>query len=230
MFKFNHMSLVAALSVLGACAAQGPFPSLAPRAIERLDSTAPAPPCLAAVQAPAQPQLPEPALVADDPQIAARVSELLGEARRGQSDFAAALTRANSSVARAGSQGSDTWLAAQSSISAVEAARARSSDAAAELDRLLLTRSEQPTSEADLQALRAAAEEMSQLQQRQQAELDRLRAGISEPQALRHVPSPAQHSARFPGDARLTLARSGRADTSPGAQPKAGRPGSCARG
>ena len=230
MFKPNILSLLATLPILGACAAQGPFPSLAPRAIERIDSTAPAPPCLAATQAPAQPQLPEPAPVANDPQIAARIGELLGGARQGGREFAVALARAKASVARAGAAGSEPWIAAQSDISVLEAARARTSDAAAELDRLLLARSEQPTSESDQEALRAASAEVAQLEQAQQAELVRLRGSLSEPQALRRAPSPAPHNAQSPGDAPRALARSGRADISPGAQPTAGPPGSCARG
>ena len=230
MFKPNILSLLATLPILGACAAQGPFPSLAPRAIERIDSTAPAPPCLAATQAPAPPQQPEPAPVAGDPQIAARIGELLSGARQGQREFSAALARAKASVSRAGAAGSESWIAAQSDISVLEAARARTSDAAAELDRLLLARSEQPTSESDQEALRAASAEVAQLEQAQQAELGRLRGSLSEPQALRRAPSPAPHNAQSPGDAPRALARSGRADISRDAQPKAGQPGSCARG
>ena len=230
MFKPNILSLLATLPFIGACAAQGPFPSLAPRAIERIDSTAPAPPCLAATQAPPEPPLPEPAPFADDPQIAARIGELLGGARQGQREFAAALARATASVPRAGAAGSEPWIAAQSDVSVLEAARARTSDAVAELDRLLLVRSEQPTSEADLEALRSASAEVAQIAEAQQAELERLRGSLSEPQALRRAPSPAPRNVRSPNNAQRALARSGRADISRDAQPKAGQPGSCARG
>ncbi|MDP9415403.1 MAG: hypothetical protein M3Q08_15255, partial [Pseudomonadota bacterium] len=73
---------LAAPALLTACASQGEFPSLAPRAVERELSGAPAPPCLppgttaepAPAPAPAPPPLPS------DPALAARTAALLEQA------------------------------------------------------------------------------------------------------------------------------------------------------
>jgi hypothetical protein len=173
---------LAALPLLAACAAQGPFPSLAPRAVERdfKGGSAPAD-CpdtadvdTATAEAPAPP-------VDPDPQLGARVSELLAAARGGQSDFAEALPRARAAAQSAGAIGSETWIAAQQEISRLEAARARTVDALAELDALAIRRSDEAVSEADYRSILAAAEEVRNLVQAQQAELDRIAALVSAP-------------------------------------------------
>jgi len=98
---------------LSACAAQGPYPSLAPRAIERglAGGLAPAP-CLDGDGAETQVVAVAPAPVPSDPQLRARLAALLAQARQGQSAFAEILPRASSSAARAGAAGSDAWIAA----------------------------------------------------------------------------------------------------------------------
>lgn len=177
--------LLLALPLLGACASQGEFPSLAPRAVER-DLTGGSEPAgcpdsdvgtSAAGAAPETPALP----ANPDPQLGARVAELLAAARAGQSTFADALPRANASAARAGAAGSETWIAAQQEMSRLEAARTRTADALAELDALAIRRSDAPVRKADYQSLMAAAGEVRALAQAQEAELDRLAGLISEP-------------------------------------------------
>jgi hypothetical protein len=168
---------------LSACAAQGPYPSLAPRAIERglAGGLAPAP-CLDGDGAETQVAAVAPASVPSDPQLRARLTALLAQARQGQSAFAEILPRASSSAARAGAAGSDAWIAAQQEISRLESARARTSDALAELDSLGIRRpAGGPVNEEDFQAVLQAEEEARALAERQEAELNRLTGLIDAP-------------------------------------------------
>jgi|GEM_PF-523543 len=211
----------AASALLSACAAQGPFPSLAPRAVERELSGQAAPPCPTA-QAPAVSPAPPPPLP-EDAQLAARVTALLASARSGQGAFAEFLPRASASAARAGAAGSDSWIAAQQDISRLEAARAQTLDALAELESLSVARSGDPaTNEADRASVLAAAEEVRALSGAQQAEIARLSGLLSGPSALRNVPSQAPHNAQRQNAGRQALAASDPARISRAARPKAG--------
>lgn len=167
--------------LLGACAAQSEFPSLAPRAVERdlTGGSAPADcPGAEDVAAPVAEAPPPP--VNPDPQLGTRVAELLAAARQGQAEFAEALPAADRAAARAGAAGSESWIAAQQEISRLEAARARTVDALAELDALAIRRSDASVSEPDYQAVLAATEEVRALAQTQQAELDRMAGRVSD--------------------------------------------------
>ena len=148
-----------ALSLAG-CASRGDYPSLAPRPAEREDWTE-------------EPQHPAP-IVADDATLRTRIAALLAEAREGDRNFMADLPAAERATAHPGPQGSDSWVEAQQAISRVEAARARTDDAAAELHQLQLQRTQQPSSAADLAALDAAIGEVAALVARQQQQLDRI--------------------------------------------------------
>ena len=81
---------------------------------------------------------------------------------------------AERATAHPGPEGSDSWIEAQQAISRVEAARARTDDAAAELHRLRLTHTQQPTSAADLAAIDAAIAEVGALVENQQRRMDRI--------------------------------------------------------
>ena len=173
------------VSLLSACAAQGPFPSLAPRAVERglAGGSAPAPCPDEEAAAQAQAALSAaPALVPSNPQLRARVAALLAQARQGQSAFAAILPRASAAAGRAGASGSESWITAQQEISRLEAARARTSDALAELDTLSIRRPADGRVNADdEQSVRAAEEEARGLAERQDAELSRLTERLGAP-------------------------------------------------
>ena len=172
----------AMLPLVGACAAQGAFPSLAPRAVERdltggsVPAGCPDFPEVAPEPAPAAPTPLNP-----DPQLGARAAELLATARAGQGEFADALPRARAAAQATGAPGTESWVAAQLEISRLEAARARTVDALAELDALAIRRSGAPVSEEDYQAVLAAAEEVRALAQAQQAELDQITGLVSDP-------------------------------------------------
>ncbi|HEX8261344.1 MAG TPA: hypothetical protein VF547_00555 [Allosphingosinicella sp.] len=146
------------LLLAAACAAPGPYPSLAPRAAEKAyageDERQPTP-------------------QADDPALAAEIDRLAAAARAGAADFDAALPAAQSAAAAAGAAGSDSWIEAQQDLSRLEAARARTTAALADLDRLAVERASAGTlGEGDRERLRAATAEIQALAD---AQADRLR-------------------------------------------------------
>ena len=160
--------LFLAVAALGAplmagCAVEGPFPSLAQREVER--------------ERPTEPRY-VPADVPADPALQARVAELLALARTGQRDFEAAFGPAEAAARSAGAANSDSWIAAQEQLSRVEAARAETTRALADLDQLALQRSNMPTSAEDYAAINSAIQDVQRLAQAQQLRLDRLRALI----------------------------------------------------
>ncbi|HST36666.1 MAG TPA: hypothetical protein VLK25_08570 [Allosphingosinicella sp.] len=152
--------LAAALSLAG-CAAQGPFPSLAPRPAEQMDMSV-------------DPVRPDP-VIADDPALAQQLAGLVAEARAGWRDFETEAGPAARAVAASGPSGSDSWVVAQQAISRLEAARARTQAARSDLDRLALERQDQPTSPADRQAIEAAIAETEAIAAREQNRLEEIR-------------------------------------------------------
>lgn len=99
---------------------------------------------------------------ASDSALAARIAELVDQAEAGQADFAAALPRAQSAVGSAGGIESESWIAAQLSLSALDSARSDTTAALAELDTILAqqTSSGQP---AETERLIAARERVAAL-------------------------------------------------------------------
>jgi hypothetical protein len=158
-----RLSLLLAGALAG-CAPNGQFPSLEPRAIERED--------------PLAEPVRTPPVIASDPALPARAAELLAEARRGEGEFEAALGAASAAARRAGAPGSESWVVAQQQISRAEAARAPTSTALAELDRLATERAREPTNQNDFAAIRSALEEAGRISAGQQQRLDRLRSQI----------------------------------------------------
>ena len=157
----RRLALLAAVALLGGCAAHGTFPSLAPRPAELEDMSV-------------EPVRPDP-VIADDPALTERVGALTREARAGWRDFEAEAGPAERAAAAAGPRGSDSWIAAQQALSRLEAARARTMAARAELEQFALEREDQPTSPADRQAIEAAIAEADAIAARQQSRLERIR-------------------------------------------------------
>jgi len=160
MFSLRSFTPVAALALAG-CVAQGPFPSLAPRPAELVDLSI-------------EPVREDP-VIADDAALRERIAELVAAARTGWRDFQAELGPTERAFARAGGQGSDSWVTAQEALSRLEASRARTTTAAGELQQLSVARAERPTSPADRAALDSAIEETNALAARQQERMDRFR-------------------------------------------------------
>ena len=180
MLRSSHLVLLSAAALLSACAGQGNYPSLAPRAIERELSGAPAPPCddgTLAIAPAARPPAPVP--VASDPQLQSRIAALISLARAGDREFAAVLPAARTSAARAGAAGSEQWIEAQQFLSRLEAARSQTAEAVAELDSLSVARAgDAATSAEDRERLAAAAREVRALADAQRAEVERLNAAL----------------------------------------------------
>jgi hypothetical protein len=149
-------TLLPALLLLGGCAAQtGDFPSLAPRAIEKLDTSEPE--ATPAVVAPV------------DPALATRVAALLADAEAGDRDFAEARRTAEPRIiaGASASTGSDAWIAAQEAVSRLTAARNRTAAALQALDALAIE-------QADALAVTTARDKAAALDSAQQQVLEML--------------------------------------------------------
>jgi hypothetical protein len=147
-----------------ACAPQEGFPSLAPRAVENLSMEEPVREIL---------------VVATDPALGSRIVELEAAAARGEAEFAAILPQARANSAGAGAAGSESWIEAQQAISRLEAARAQTVSALADLDRLAIERATLPTNIEQFERLRTAIERTTALALGQQAEIDAFRGRLS---------------------------------------------------
>ena len=139
MTRRSFLLLPAAATLLASCTAQGSFPSLEPRAVERQYGALPPAtgPCATARQAgcnTASAETPPPAPPADDPALRARVAELVDAARQGDQDFAKRLLDTADRIAHAGATGSDAWVGAQQELSRLESARSKTLDAVAGLE------------------------------------------------------------------------------------------------
>lgn len=158
MKPFPVLAMLAA-ALLAGCTTKGPFPSLAPRPDERLTIDEP---------------VREAPQIADDSALRVRINSLVAEARAGNAEFERDYGEAARTAARAGAEGSDSWMAAQQALSRVEAARGRTSTAAAELHQLATARASQPTSAADQAALAAGIAQADGVVAAQQARMNRL--------------------------------------------------------
>jgi hypothetical protein len=153
---------------LAGCAAPGPYPSLAPRPIEKALGEPAVPPAVAPLP--------------DDPAVAARVAAFLDEARAGDAEFRAALPAASAAVRRAGAVGSDRWIEAQQAVSRAQTAEMRTTRALADLDRFGVDQANAKTlSPGDLARLQAATAEVQRLADAQREEIGRLQAALRTP-------------------------------------------------
>lgn len=153
------VAILVPLLVAAGCAAPGPYPSLAPRPAEKAY----------AEDAEERRPTPQP----DDPALAAEIDRLVAAGRAGAAEFNSALPAAQSAASAAGSAGSDSWIEAQQALSRLESARARTTAAVADLDRLTVERTGAGTlGSGDSERLRRATAELQALTD---AQADRLR-------------------------------------------------------
>ncbi|MET1110230.1 MAG: hypothetical protein ABWX67_01745 [Allosphingosinicella sp.] len=149
------------LALAAGCAAPGPYPSLAPRPAEKAY----------AEDAEERKPTPQP----DDPALAGEIDRLLAEAKAGAAEFDSAFPGAQAAASAAGAAGSDGWIEAQQALSRLESARARTTAALADLDRLAVERTGAGTlGSGDSERLRRATEEMQALADAQADRLQRL--------------------------------------------------------
>ena len=155
-------SLFAATLLLAGCAAHGPFPSLAPREAERIYAAGD--PLQTTPEAP------------DRAGLASRISGFLAAAAEGEAAFNRALAAARPLAARAGSRGSESWLAAQQAISRVEAARAATTRALGDLDQFAAEQARQgPLSTSDFARLTEATARLQAQADSQRQKVEQLR-------------------------------------------------------
>ncbi len=156
--------LVCAALMLGGCANQGDFPTLAPRAIEQrpAEAATPAVPPVAAVSNPA---------------TLARVQAAVAKAQAGVPAFNEALATARTAAGRAGGYASDGWVTAQVAIARLERTREPTQVALIDLteeQRVVLFG---PPS-ADRGAVEAAMAEVSRIDAGQSAAMNALLASV----------------------------------------------------
>lgn len=149
--------IIIALAALTAtaCAAPGTPPSLAPRATEAID-----------------PRLPVTGPVNDrpvNPALAARLAELVSQAKNGAAAFEPLAERARKLAAAAGAPQSEGWIVAQEAVSAAIAARAPTAQAIGDIDALggNALQTQGGLAPADLAAIKQAGAEVAAIDSRQ---------------------------------------------------------------
>lgn len=148
--------LLLVLIPLSACAAPGgPYPSLQPRAAERIDPRVPV----------EKPMNDRPAGAA----LTARLASLVEEARSGDAAFASAAADAERLAASAGAPRSESWTVAQEALTGAIAARKATATALADIDEIAATalQTQGGIAPNDLAAIDRAAAEVGALDQRQ---------------------------------------------------------------
>lgn len=141
--------------VAGCAQVGGPYPSLRPSAAEAIDPRVP-------VERPINDRPVTPA-------IAARLADLIAEARAGDSAFAPLAGEADRLAAAAGAAAGESWIVAQEALSAAVAARAPTVRALGDIDAIAATRlaDQGGLSPNDLAAIQAAASEVGAIERRQ---------------------------------------------------------------
>ena len=158
-------TLLLSLCALSACSSPGgPYPSLQPRAAEAID-----------------PRL-EPVRPINDrpvtPALAAKLAALVEQARGGEAAFEPAAASAERLAAAAGAPQSESWIAAQSALSAAIAARTPTAVALSDIDALGATalQTQGGIAPNDLAAIKSAAAEVGALDRRQAQRVEAMRA------------------------------------------------------
>jgi hypothetical protein len=143
------------LLLLAGCASGNAPPSLLPRAGETID------PRLAVVR----PMNDRPV----DPALAGKLAALIAQARAGDGAFQPAAAEADRLAAAAGERQSESWVAAQESLSAAIAARGPTARALGDIDALGATRLQEQAGLApnDLAAIQNAGAEVAAIDKRQ---------------------------------------------------------------
>ena len=162
----SFFSLLVAGSLTACAAPPGPFPSLQARAAETIDPRVP-------VTGPINDQPVPPAL-------AARLRELVAQARAGDAAFAPMAERAEQLAASAGAQQSESWTVAQEALSAAVAARGATTRALGDIDALGADALQAAggMAPANLAAVQAAASAVSALDRRQAARIDAVQSRL----------------------------------------------------
>ena len=150
----------------GGCARDdGPYPSLAPRAIERLGFD--------------EPDAPPPAPVVADPALDIEVAAAGARIDKAAGDFTRALggVEAAARASRGAAAGSEAWIAAQTALAELDGLRAEVSEVLSDLDALAVRRAAAPAP--DYPALEEARARARTELERQEAAIARVGAGLA---------------------------------------------------
>jgi hypothetical protein len=162
--RFDLPFLLLAVTALGACASPGgPYPSLQPRATEAIDPRVPV----------ERPMNDRPAT----PALAAKLAELVSQARGGDAAFDPAAAQAERLAAAAGAAPSEGWIAAQEALTAAIAAREPTAHALGDIDGLAATmlQTQGGIAPNDFAAIESAAADVAALDRRQNERIDALK-------------------------------------------------------
>jgi hypothetical protein len=149
-------TVIVTLLALSACAPTGgPFPSLQPRAAERIDPRVPV----------VRPMNDRPA----SPALVSKLAALVSQAHSGDAAFRPLAEEAERLAASAGAPQSESWISAQEVLSAAVAARDPTVNAIGDIDTLGATmlQSQGGLAPADLAAIQSAGAEVHAIDQRQ---------------------------------------------------------------
>jgi len=166
--RIAPVSVLAALFSLAACGPAVNHPSLAPRAIERLDAMPPSPP-------------PPTAAIPVDASKQERIAALLKQAHDGDVRFQPQAMAAEGAVERGagGAPGSEAWIAAQEAVSRVESLRTPVAQSLADLDELQIASAGAPLDPDTATALAAAYADLSAIDERQRNQVASLKGRIT---------------------------------------------------
>jgi len=156
-----------ALGLIGCAASSVTEPSLAPRPAEAID--------------PRLPIASEPTLGPVDAALATRLAQLVAEGNSGAAVFDAQVVSARALVEAAGPAQSESWIVAQQALSGLEAARARSTRALADVDAIAAARIQRGAglTAADRGAVEAASGTLRAVTDRQSSIIDQLAARLA---------------------------------------------------
>ena len=162
----NFTFLLILVPLAGCAATSAKEPSLAQRPAELIDPRLPL-----SAEAP-------PGSV--DPALASRLGQLVAEGNEGARSFDALVGQAEALAKAAGPAQSESWIVAQQAQSGLEAARAKTTAALAEVDSIASGRiqSGAALSPADLGAVEAASNELRAIADRQNITIDRIGARL----------------------------------------------------
>lgn len=162
----NLPFLLILVPLAGCAASSANEPSLAQRPAELIDPRLPL-----SAETPVGPV---------DAALASRLGQLVAEGKAGGQSFNALVAQAEALAGAAGPSQSESWIVAQQALSGLEAARAKTTAALAEVDSIAAGRIESGAglSAGDLGAVEAASDELRGLAERQNATIDRIGARL----------------------------------------------------
>ena len=162
-----HCALLLLVAASACTQPGGPPPSLAPRPAEAIDPRVPI-----ESSVPAAPV---------DAALAARLTEIVAEARAGDEAFRQAAVTAERLAAAAGSPRSESWVVAQQALSSAVAARAPTTRALADLDALAATAiaTQGGIAPANFAAIQSASAEVGRIDREQAERIEALQARLT---------------------------------------------------